>query len=57
MFILITLVVSINLLGMVACRSIAKSRGSRHVGFWTGMGILFGPVMVPIVLIFTQTYD
>lgn len=57
MFILITLVVLINLFGMVTCRSIAKSRGSQHVRFWTCMGIVFGPIVVPIVLIFTQTLD
>jgi hypothetical protein len=41
---------AINLVGIVACNRIAKSRGSKHVAFWTTMGVIFGPLPIPLVL-------
>lgn len=43
-----------NLIGVIACNRIARSRGSRHVVFWTIMGIIFGPFAIPFVLRFTR---
>jgi hypothetical protein len=39
-----------NLVGIIACHSIARSRGSKKVVFWTTMGIIFGPFAIPFVL-------
>jgi hypothetical protein len=46
-----------NLIGVIVCNSIAKSRGSRHVVFWTIMGVIFGPFAIPFVLRFTRPAD
>lgn len=44
------LIALINLVGIVICHSVARSRGSRKVVFWTTMGVLFGPLAIPFVL-------
>jgi len=44
------LLLLINLVGVVVCHDIARSRGSRKVVFWTTMGALFGPLAIPFVL-------
>ena len=49
---LFVILLAINLVGVIACNQIAKARGSRHVGFWTTLGILFGPLPIPFVLWF-----
>ncbi len=41
---------AINLLGLIACNRLAKTRGSKHVTFWTTMGVLFGPLPIPLIL-------
>ncbi len=38
--------VAINLLSIVVCHAIAKSRGAKPV-FWGMMGALFGPLAIP----------
>lgn len=48
------LLILLNLIGVFVCRSTAKSRGSRHVAFWTAMGALFGPLAIPFLLIFVR---
>lgn len=42
----------VNMCGVVACRELAKSRGSRHVVFWTTMGVVFGPLPIPFLFLF-----
>ena len=49
---LFLLLLAINVVGIVACNRIAKARGSRHVVFWTTMGVLFGPLPIPFLLWF-----
>lgn len=44
------LIALINIVGVVTCHSVARSRGSRRVEFWTTMGVLFGPLAIPFVL-------
>jgi len=44
------LLLLVNLVGIVVCHDIARSRGSRKVVFWTTMGVLFGPLAIPFVL-------
>ena len=39
-----------NVLGVVACFIIAKMSGSKHVAFWTTMGLFFGPFAIPFAL-------
>jgi len=41
---------AINLIGVIACNRVAKARGSRHVAFWTILGVLFGPLPIPFLL-------
>ena len=41
---------AINLVGIIACNRIAKSRGSKHVVFWTTMGVLLGPIPIPFLI-------
>jgi len=48
------LLILLNLIGVFVCHSIAKSRGSRHVAFWSAMGALFGPLAIPFLLIFVR---
>jgi hypothetical protein len=43
----------LNIIGIIACNRIAKARGSRHVIFWTTMGVIFGPLAIPFALKFT----
>jgi hypothetical protein len=43
---------AINVVGIIACNRIAKARGSRHVVFWTTLGVLFGPLPIPFLLWF-----
>lgn len=50
----IAVILLINLIGVIICHSTAKSRGSRHVAFWTAMGALFGPLAIPFLLIFVR---
>lgn len=47
---LFLLVGLLNLVGAVVCHSVARSRGSKKVVFWTTMGVLFGPLAIPFVL-------
>jgi hypothetical protein len=44
-----SVVALINLVGVIVCRNVAKSRGL-NVIFWTTMGIVFGPFAIPFVL-------
>ncbi|HWK74997.1 MAG TPA: hypothetical protein VNQ81_12040 [Povalibacter sp.] len=44
------LLLLLNLVGIVVCHGVARSRGSRKVVFWTTMGVLFGPLAIPFVL-------
>ena len=39
----------INVLSMFACFAIAKNRGSDR-GFWVGLAVFFGPLVIPFVL-------
>jgi hypothetical protein len=50
---LFIVLLAINIIGIIACNRIAKARGSRHVIFWTTMGVIFGPLAIPFVLKFT----
>ena len=45
---------ALNVVGIIACNRIAKSRGSNHVIFWTTMGVIFGPLAIPFVLKFSR---
>jgi len=36
-----------NAVGVIACFWIAKARKSKHVVFWTTMGLVFGPFAIP----------
>jgi hypothetical protein len=47
---LLLILLVINLVGVIACNWIAKARGSRHVTFWTVMGVIFGPLPIPFLL-------
>ena len=47
---LFIVLLAINLIGIVACNKIAKARRSKHVTFWTAMGVLFGPLPIPFIL-------
>jgi hypothetical protein len=47
MFLLIGL---LNLVGAVVCHTVARTRGSKKVVFWTTMGVLFGPLAIPFAL-------
>jgi hypothetical protein len=49
---LFLLLLAINVVGIIACNRMAKVRGSRHVLFWTTMGIVFGPLPIPFLLWF-----
>ncbi len=51
---LFLLLLVINVVGIIACNRIAKARGSRHVVFWTIMGVLFGPLPIPVLLWFNR---
>jgi hypothetical protein len=51
---LFVVLLAINLAGVIACHRIAKARGSKHVVFWTTMGIIFGPLAIPFVLRFNS---
>lgn len=44
------LLLLMNLIGVVVCHAVARRRGSRHVVFWTTLGLLFGPLAIPFVL-------
>jgi hypothetical protein len=46
----------INLVGVVVCHAVARSRGSKKVVFWTTMGVLFGPLAIPFVLRFVSNH-
>jgi len=46
----------INLVGVVVCHAVARSRDSKKVVFWTTMGALFGPLAIPFVLKFTNSH-
>lgn len=50
MVVLFLLLFLINLVGVVVCHAVARSRGSKKVVFWTTMGGLFGPFAIPFVL-------
>lgn len=39
-----------NAVGVVVCFIIAKMNRSRHVAFWTTMGLVFGPFAIPFAL-------
>jgi hypothetical protein len=39
----------VNLVGVVVCHNVAKSRGLKVI-FWTTMGVVFGPFAIPFVL-------
>jgi len=54
---LFVILLLLNLIGVIACNTIAKSRGSRHVVFWTIMGVIFGPFAIPFVFRFTPRVD
>jgi hypothetical protein len=41
---------AINLIGVIACNRIAKRRHSKHIAFWTTMGVLLGPLPIPLLL-------
>lgn len=41
---------AINVVGIIACNRLAKARRSKHVIFWTIMGILFGPLPILFIL-------
>jgi hypothetical protein len=41
---------AINIVGLIACNRIAKARRSKHVTFWTIMGVLVGPLPIPFIL-------
>ncbi|MBX2881540.1 MAG: hypothetical protein KTR32_16460 [Granulosicoccus sp.] len=43
---LIYILLLVNVLSIVACHQIAKSRGAKPV-FWGVMGALFGPLAIP----------
>lgn len=47
---LFLLLALLNLVGVVVCHNVARSRGSRKVVFWTTMGVLFGFFAIPFVL-------
>lgn len=36
-----------NAVGVIVCFWIAKARKSKHVTFWTAMGLFFGPFAIP----------
>lgn len=44
----------INLAGAIVCNTVARSRGSRKVVFWTTMGVIFGALAIPFVLQFAR---
>ena len=46
----------LNLIGIVACHQLARSRGSRSVVFWTTMGVLFGPLAIPFAARVTRRH-
>jgi len=39
----------INLVGVIVCHDVARSRGQK-VLFWTTLGIVFGVLAIPFVL-------
>lgn len=43
------LLVIVNIICIVVCHSVAKSRGARPV-FWGLMGAIFGPLAIPFVV-------
>lgn len=44
----------LNLISVVACNYLAKTRGSRHVVFWTSLGLGLGPLAIPILWFFVR---
>lgn len=46
---------ALNVVGIVTCNRIAKSRSSNHVILWTMMGVIFGPFAIPFVLKFSRS--
>jgi hypothetical protein len=54
MAVIFLLLLLLNLVGVVVCHNVARSRGSKKVVFWTTMGGIFGPLAVPFALKFAR---